>query len=115
LNKPKLSTSERNMVHSHSALGAKVIHALEFDENIEKTILHHHENWNASGYPDGLEGEQIPLGARIIRVADCFDAMTSDRPYRETYSERDALIEMEKEIGTSFDPMIFRTFQGMMG
>jgi putative nucleotidyltransferase with HDIG domain len=114
LNKPKLTSSERNMVRGHAALGVNAIHALEFDENIEDVIQHHHENWDGSGYPDGLDGEAIPLGARIIRVADCFDAMTSDRPYRETYSERDALIEMEKEIGSSFDPSIFRVFQGMM-
>jgi putative nucleotidyltransferase with HDIG domain len=115
LNKPKLTISERNMVKSHAALGVKAIHALEFDDNIEIAIKHHHENWDGSGYPDGLDGEAIPLGARIIRVADTFDAMTSDRPYRETYTQRNALIEMEKEIGTSFDPMIFRMFQGMMG
>lgn len=114
LNKPKLSVSERNMVKTHAVLGVKAIHALEFDDNVEIAIKHHHENWNGSGYPDELDGEAIPLGARIIRVADCFDAMTSDRPYRETYSERNALIEMEKEIGTSFDPTIFRMFQEMM-
>jgi putative nucleotidyltransferase with HDIG domain len=114
LNKPKLTQAERNMVNSHSALGAKAIKALELDQEIVDVINHHHENWNGSGYPDNLAGQDIPLGARIIRIADTFDAMTSDRPYRKMFSQKEALSEMELEVGTSFDPMIFEIFKGMM-
>jgi putative nucleotidyltransferase with HDIG domain len=114
LNKPKLTQAERNMVNSHSALGAKAIKALELDQEIVDVINHHHENWNGSGYPDNLAGQDIPLGARIIRIADTFDAMTSDRPYRKMFSQKEAISEMELEVGTSFDPMIFEIFKGMM-
>jgi HD-GYP domain-containing protein (c-di-GMP phosphodiesterase class II) len=73
-------------------------------------VRHHHERWDGRGYPSGLEGDGIPLGARIILVADAFDAMTSDRPYRRALSREEALAEVERCSGTQFDPEIVRVF-----
>jgi HD-GYP domain-containing protein (c-di-GMP phosphodiesterase class II) len=73
-------------------------------------VLHHHERWDGSGYPDKLRGEQIPLGARIIFVADAFDAMTSERVYRKPLSDRDAVAELERCAGTQFDPAVVDAF-----
>jgi putative nucleotidyltransferase with HDIG domain len=114
LNKVKLSTSETNMIRSHADMGERLIAKFRFDPAIERNVRHHHENWDGSGYPDGLKGDVIPLGARILRVVDCFDAMTSERPYREAYTKDEALLEMDKENGTSFDPAIYATFRQMV-
>jgi putative nucleotidyltransferase with HDIG domain len=114
LNKTKLSASERSMINSHASLGAKAISALHFGKVIEDAIHHHHENWDGSGYPDGLQREAIPMAARIIRVVDCFDAMTHKRLNHITYSLKQAIAEMDKENGTSFDPTIFNVFKMMM-
>lgn len=73
-------------------------------------LLHHHENYDGTGYPHGLSGESIPLLARIIRIADSYDAMTSDRPYRRALSSREALAEIEKCSGTMFDPRLAGLF-----
>jgi HD-GYP domain-containing protein (c-di-GMP phosphodiesterase class II) len=73
-------------------------------------IRHHHERWDGDGYPDGLAGEQIPLGARIIAVADAFDAMTSDRPYRAALSRTAALEEVKRCAGAQFDPQVVEAF-----
>jgi HD-GYP domain-containing protein (c-di-GMP phosphodiesterase class II) len=73
-------------------------------------VLHHHERWDGNGYPDGLHGDEIPLGARIIFVTDAFDAMTSDRIYRPKRSARAALAELRRCSGTQFDPAIVSAF-----
>jgi HD-GYP domain-containing protein (c-di-GMP phosphodiesterase class II) len=73
-------------------------------EQIAEWVLHHHERWDGAGYPAGLEGDEIPLGARIILVADAFDAMTNDRVYRSKLSIEDALAEIEAASGTQFAP-----------
>jgi HD-GYP domain-containing protein (c-di-GMP phosphodiesterase class II) len=77
--------------------------------------LHHHERWDGNGYPDGLAGEQIPLGARIIFVADSFDAMTSNRLYREPLGRENALLEVERCQGTQFDPEVVQAFLVAVG
>jgi HD-GYP domain-containing protein (c-di-GMP phosphodiesterase class II) len=77
---------------------------------VAEWVLHHHERWDGTGYPDKLAGEEIPLGARIIFVADAFDAMTSDRVYRRPLGHDDALAELERCAGTQFDPSIVRVF-----
>ena len=73
-------------------------------------IRHHHERWDGSGYPDGLVGEAIPLGARIIAVADVYDAMTSDRPYRRALSHEVAVSELVRGSGTQFDATVVEAF-----
>jgi HD-GYP domain-containing protein (c-di-GMP phosphodiesterase class II) len=73
-------------------------------------ILHHHESFDGTGYPDGLKGDQIPLMSRILAVADTYDAMTSDRPYRSAMSKADAIEELQRCVGTNFDPVVVETF-----
>jgi HD-GYP domain-containing protein (c-di-GMP phosphodiesterase class II) len=114
LNKPKLTAAELGMVRDHTELGARAINPLRFDKSIEEVIHFHHENWDGSGYPDGLQREGIPIMARIARIVDCFDAMTHKRPYHDLYTADDAIAEMDKENGISFDPTIFMVFKRMM-
>ena len=73
-------------------------------------VLHHHERWDGTGYPHGLSGEEIPIEARILAVADAYDAMTSDRPYRAALEHADAVAEVERCSGTQFDPQVARAF-----
>lgn len=73
-------------------------------------ILHHHERWDGTGYPSGLKGEMIPLDARILAIADAFDAMTSKRPYRAALSLKDAIKELENGAGVQFDPYLIKVF-----
>ena len=73
-------------------------------------VLYHHERWDGHGYPSGKAGEEIPLEARVLAVADAFDAMTSDRPYRRALTREEALAEVERCAGTQFDPEIARVF-----
>jgi HD-GYP domain-containing protein (c-di-GMP phosphodiesterase class II) len=84
-------------------------------EPVADQVLHHHERWDGAGYPDGLAGEQIPLGARIIFVTDAFDAMTSDRIYRARRSSEAALAELRRCAGTQFDPGIVAAFTEELG
>jgi putative nucleotidyltransferase with HDIG domain len=112
LKKPgDLSTEERQEIEQHAVIGAEIVNRLEAYRQSVDTIRHHHERWDGSGYPDGLEGERIPLGARIIAVADAFDAMTSDRVYRAALPVDVALAELAKGRGTQFDPQIVEVFQ----
>jgi HD-GYP domain-containing protein (c-di-GMP phosphodiesterase class II) len=112
LKKPgELSIEERQEIEQHAAIGADIVSRLEAYTLSVDTIRHHHERWDGTGYPDGLEGERIPLGARIIAVADAFDAMTSDRVYRPALSIADALAELRKGRGTQFDPQIVDLFE----
>jgi len=103
LNKPgKLSESEFDKVKQHSALGASIVEKIDFLAESAKYIKSHHERLNGSGYPQGLKGDEIPLGAGILAVADAFDAMTSDRPYRKAWSIEAAMAEIEKNSGIQF-------------
>jgi HD-GYP domain-containing protein (c-di-GMP phosphodiesterase class II) len=112
LKKPgELSAEERQEIEQHAAIGADIVGRLEAYKQSVDTIRHHHERWDGSGYPDGLEGERIPLGARIISVADAFDAMTSDRVYRAALPVDMAFAELAKGRGTQFDPQIVDLFQ----
>jgi HD-GYP domain-containing protein (c-di-GMP phosphodiesterase class II) len=79
-------------------------------EPIASWVLHHHERWDGKGYPEGLGGERIPLGARIIFVADAFDAMTTERVYGERLSPAQALAELDRCAGTQFDPTVVAAF-----
>ena len=115
LRKPgALNESERLVLQRHPQIGYRMLESLGV-EPIAEWVLHHHERWDGSGYPDRLSGEQIPLGARIIFVADAFDAMTSERVYRKPLSERDAVAELERCAGTQFDPAVVDAFSDELG
>jgi diguanylate cyclase (GGDEF)-like protein len=110
LRKPgALNESERLVLQRHPHIGHRMLESLGVDP-IADWVLHHHERWDGDGYPDRLRGEAIPLGARIIFVADAFDAMTSERVYRRPLSQRAALEELERCAGSQFDPAIVAAF-----
>jgi diguanylate cyclase (GGDEF)-like protein/putative nucleotidyltransferase with HDIG domain len=110
LRKPaSLSDPERVVLERHPQIGYRMLESLGVDP-VAEWVLHHHERWDGTGYPNRLTGESIPLGARIIFVADAFDAMTSDRVYRRPLTHADALAELERCAGTQFDPAIVRVF-----
>jgi len=113
INKPTLLTElEELMMQQHTVLGKKLIQPLQLDPLIGDVVLFHHENFDGSGYPNELKGEQIPLAARIVRIADTYDAMTSARPYRAAYSHEQAL-ELLKDNCQCFDPLILDAFLKM--
>ena len=105
-----LTDSQRLVLERHPQIGFRMLDSLGVDL-IAHLVLHHHERWDGAGYPDGLSGEQIPLGSRIIFVTDAYDAMTSDRTYRPRRSSRAALAELERCAGSQFDPGIVAAFR----
>ncbi len=111
LNKPdRLTKGEFERMKRHAAIGADILSSIDFPFPVVPIVRHHHENWNGSGYPDGLKGTDIPLGARILAVIDCFDALTSDRPYRRRLSEQAALAIVRERRGTMYDPAVVDAF-----
>ena len=111
LNKPgSLTDSERSQVERHPEYGWAILRLLPGFERVNLLVLHHHERIDGSGYPAGLRGEEIPLGARIVSVVDAFDAMTSDRPYRRVLPLEEALRRLTAERGTQFDSRIVDLF-----
>lgn len=111
LNKPgPLTPAEFEKMKLHASVGADILSAIEFPYPVVPIVRHHHESWDGSGYPDGLAGSDIPIGARILSVVDCFDALTSDRPYRPRLSDADALRVLSDRRGTMYDPLVVDTF-----
>ncbi|AEG16988.1 diguanylate cyclase and metal dependent phosphohydrolase [Desulfofundulus kuznetsovii DSM 6115] len=111
LNKPgPLSEAEKELCQCHPVIGAEIVQQIKSLEEMVPLIRHHHERYDGKGYPDGLAGEAIPLGARIIAIADSFDAMTTNRPYRRAKTHREALEEIRKEAGRQFDPHLAELF-----
>lgn len=111
LNKPgKLSVAEFEKMKLHAGLGADILSAIEFPYPVIPIVRHHHENWDGTGYPDLLRGTHIPLGARILSVVDCYDALTSDRPYRPRLSTEQALSIIMQRRGSMYDPLVVDTF-----
>ncbi|HEX3735366.1 MAG TPA: HD-GYP domain-containing protein [Solirubrobacterales bacterium] len=106
-----LSDEEFAVIKRHAVVGAEMVAGLE-DPELTRIVRHHHERLDGAGYPDGLSGEEIPLGARIIAVADTFDALTSARPYRPAKRHREALDLLAAEAGTQLDPDAVRAFRG---
>ena len=105
LRKPgPLDAAEWDQMRMHPEIGERMLHGIEFLDRALPVIRSHHERWDGGGYPDGRVGEDIPIAARIISVCDAFDAMTSDRPYREAMSVEAACDEIERCAGTQFDP-----------
>jgi putative nucleotidyltransferase with HDIG domain len=110
LRKPgPLTEPERIVLERHPQIGFRMLESLGVNP-VADWVLHHHERWDGSGYPDGLPGERIPLGARIILVADAYDAMTSERVYRRRVTPTEAIGELERCAGTQFDPAIVTAF-----
>jgi len=111
LNKPgKLTATEFEKMKLHASVGADILSAINFPYPVVPIVRHHHESWDGSGYPTGLKGTDIPIGARILAVVDCFDALTSDRPYRPRMSDADALKILLDRRGSMYDPLIIDTF-----
>ena len=115
VNKPgPLSAGEYAAVQAHAPAGARML--AEIDPQLAAIVRCHHERFDGGGYPDGLAGEAIPLGARIVAVADTFDALTSDRPYRPARHRRQALALLAAEAGSQLDPRIVGAFRpGRLG
>jgi diguanylate cyclase (GGDEF)-like protein/putative nucleotidyltransferase with HDIG domain len=104
LQKPsKLAREERAIMSTHTTIGHNIVSAADLEDEAD-WVLHHHERWDGEGYPDGLRGGQIPLESRIILVADAFEAITADRPYRPGRSAEEALDELVRHAGSQFDP-----------
>ncbi|MET0623873.1 MAG: HD domain-containing phosphohydrolase, partial [Pyrinomonadaceae bacterium] len=99
-----LTGEEQSVVRLHAERGARMLAGVPEMEEVAAAVHHHHENYDGTGYPEGLAGEQIPIASRIIRVADAYDAMTSPRPFRDAFSHEAAVAELVKEAGTLFDP-----------
>ena len=110
LNKPdKLTPTEFGIMKLHAKVGAEILAPVGFPFPVVPIVRHHHESWDGSGYPDGLRGEEIPIGARILSVVDCFDALTSDRPYRRALTPEKALEIIDDRSGVMYDPRIVAT------
>jgi HD-GYP domain-containing protein (c-di-GMP phosphodiesterase class II) len=106
----KLTEDEWIIMRSHPSMGAKIVSDLHFLKGAREVVLHHHERYDGGGYPDGLRNTNIPLEARIVKVADAFDAMMSDRPYRKSLGLERALAELQSGRGTEFDPAVVSVF-----
>ncbi len=111
LSKPgNLTKEEQKKMQEHSQIGADIVAQIDSFKEASKLVYHHHERYDGKGYPKGLKGESVPLGARIIAVADAYDAMTSRRPYRQAYSKEKAVAELKKNIKTQFDGKVVKAF-----
>src|SRR4051812_37886069 len=111
LNKPgKLTAAEYEKMKLHAPIGAEILSAIDFPYPVVPIVRHHHESWDGTGYPDGIAGTSIPIGARILSVVDCFDALTSDRPYRKRMTDEAALAILRDRRGTMYDPLVVDVF-----
>ena len=112
INKPgRLSPEEFDKMKIHPVVGADILERVRFPYPVVPIVRSHHEWWDGSGYPDGLAAEQIPLGARVLSAVDCFDAMTSDRPYRRRISYKEALEHVRRMAGKQFDPAVISVME----
>jgi HD-GYP domain-containing protein (c-di-GMP phosphodiesterase class II) len=107
----RLSTMEREKMDMHPLIGESILSPIEMLRPLLPGVRSHHEHYDGSGYPDGLAGDAIPIEARIMAVADAFDAMTSNRPYRQALPEEEALVELRRNAGTHFDPRVVAAFE----
>ena len=106
----RLTQEEYQEIMRHPAIGAEIISKVNFLSDITTIVRHHHERYDGKGYPDGLSGEDIPIEAAILTIADSYDAMTSDRPYRTAMTPEEALSELQKNAGTQFHPDLVKVF-----
>jgi diguanylate cyclase (GGDEF)-like protein/putative nucleotidyltransferase with HDIG domain len=116
LNKPgPLTDEEHRIMERHPVAGEQILRPVPFFADVRRIVRHDHERWDGTGYPDGLRGPQIPLGARIVFVVDAYHAMVSDRPYREAIPEPDAREELRRSAGSQFDPDVVEAFLRVLG
>jgi putative nucleotidyltransferase with HDIG domain len=108
------NSDEWEVVKKHPLIGDNIVRPLNLPPKIRSVIRNHHERFDGRGYPDGLVGTEIPLEARIVAVADAYDAMVSTRPYRQAISSREALVELENHAGTQFDPEVVTAFRSVV-
>lgn len=108
-----LTSEERAVMQQHAEIGARMLAGVTDMEEVADAVRHHHENFDGTGYPEGLSGEQIPLSARIIRVADAYDALTSPRPFHKAQDHDTAARQLEQLSGTHFDPQVVQAFCGI--
>jgi len=114
LKRTKLTVKEYAEIKGHPQIAADILRPIHFFQSIIPFILHHHERWDGKGYPFGLKGDEIPLGARIIALADTYEALTSDRRYRKACSKKEAIKRIKRVSGTQFDPEIVKLFLNVM-
>ena len=111
LHKPgKLTQLEFQKMSTHPVVGAQILSSIDFQGPVIEIVRHHHENWDGSGYPDALKEEEIPLGSRILRVADCYEALRARRVYRTRSLDQDGAVEVMKREVNQFDPEVFKKF-----
>ncbi len=115
LRKPEaLTDAERTIVRTHPEVGASILADIDTWEDVRLIVRHHHEHFNGAGYPDGLRGSDIPLGARIVSIVDAFDVMRTGRPYQQARPYDWIVAELERESGGQFDPELVRAFLAVM-
>jgi HD-GYP domain-containing protein (c-di-GMP phosphodiesterase class II) len=106
-----LTEEEYSLVRRHPVIGSEILRDIDFLGEGKLVVRHHHERWDGQGYPDGLEGDTIPLAARVFAVADALDALTTDRPYRPASSFADARREVLRGAGSQFDPVVVAAYR----
>lgn len=112
ISKPgKLTREEFDKMKIHPVVGAEILERVQFPYPVTPIVRSHHEKWDGSGYPDGLKGEEIPIGARILACVDCLDALASDRQYRRALPLEEAMNEVQRQAGASFDPRVVEVLQ----
>jgi putative nucleotidyltransferase with HDIG domain len=115
LHKPgPLNEEEWKIMRTHPDIGAKIVEGIPFLEETIPLIRHHQERWDGTGYPAGLQGEEIPILARMFSIVDAFDALTSIRPYRQKISAGEAVEYLREQSGILFDPMIVAVFEKLI-
>jgi putative nucleotidyltransferase with HDIG domain len=107
----KLNPDELDIIKLHPIIGEEIVSHLDVEPIVRSCIRNHHERWDGKGYPDGLSGDEIPFLVRILSLADCYDALTSKRPYRDMFSVEDAVKEIKKVSGSHFDPKVVEAFE----
>jgi putative nucleotidyltransferase with HDIG domain len=115
LNKPgRLTSEEWALMRAHPEAGVELLRGIDFPEDVLPIVLSHHEKWDGTGYPHGLAGESIPLSARILGLADVYDALVTDRSYRAGLQHAEAMKVMAQDAGSHFDPSLFREFEAVI-
>ena len=111
LTKPEpLTENERRQIEEHPVIGARIVSQMRFAQEVAPIVRHHHERWDGRGYPDGMIGEEIPIGARVVAIADSYDAMMTDRPYRTALGQEESVRRLRAGAGTQWDACLVECF-----